>query len=145
MDGRFGAPRGSDHLQQPVAARGERYPGAGDDFARDSDGVGGAPGRGVCSPNGCKRGEVRPAGGSDCGDRASGASGSTPRRGGAKERSGGASLKSPPAALSQIVTEIVSPTAILSSGGLPSFSKRARRLSFGCASNDETTRLSTSI
>src|ERR1700738_433841 len=53
------------------------------------------------------------------------------------------SLKSPPAALSQISTEIVSPSAILKSAGSVFFLKRARKLSFGWASQGETTRRST--
>src|ERR1700758_1628674 len=57
----------------------------------------------------------------------------------------GASLKSPPAALSHISTEIVSPTAILTSGGWASPLKRRAKLSFGWVRTVDTTRSSTSM
>src|SRR6202030_3522415 len=56
---------------------------------------------------------------------------------------GGVSLNSPPAALSQIDTEIVSPLAILTSGGWTSFLNRSANLSFGWAIRALTTRSST--
>ena len=60
------------------------------------------------------------------------------------DNTGGASVNSPPAALSQISTEIVSPVAMLNKGGWASGAKRAAKLSFGCARKVATTRSSTS-
>src|SRR5215469_684456 len=74
----------------------------------------------------------------------SGASGSMPVLPPLGANAGGASVNSPPAALSQISTEIVSPIAILNNAGWVSCVKRAAKLSFGCARKVETTRSSTS-
>ena len=67
---------------------------------------------------------VSGAGASGAVGGASGARGSTDG-GEAGEGGGNSGAKSPPAALSQMVTEIVSPTAIFSSGGLAFCSNRA--------------------
>jgi hypothetical protein len=56
----------------------------------------------------------------------------------------GASKNKPPAALSQIDTEIVSPIAMLIGGSSAPDVKRAAKLSFGLATRVETTRWSTS-
>ena len=79
-----------------------------------------------------------PLGGGD-----SGASGSTPGLPPIGAGASGASLNSPPAALSQINTETVSPTAIFTSGGGASSLKRSANLSLGWAISALTTRSST--
>src|SRR5437870_10198960 len=112
----------------------------------------GLPAPGRCSPRGRSVSVGRPVGelgapnSPGCplgGGRDSGARGSTPDLPPVGAAAGGASLKSPPAALSQINTEIVSPTAILTSGGGASFLKRRAKLSFGWARRMATTRSST--
>src|SRR5205807_6510608 len=75
--------------------------------------------------------------------RDSGASGSIPDLPPVRAGAGGVSLNSPPAALSQIITETVSPIAILTSGGCASFLKRSANFSFGWAIRVLTTRSST--
>ena len=68
---------------------------------------------------------VSGAGASGAGGGDSGARGSTDGSATGRGSGGNSGVKSPPAALSQMVTEIVSPTAIFSSGGLAFFSNRA--------------------
>src|SRR5437764_318640 len=75
--------------------------------------------------------------------RDSAASGSIPDLPPVRAGAGGLSLNSPPAALSQIITDTVSPIAILTSGGWTSFLKRSANLSFGWAIRVLTTRSST--